>query len=80
MSDDTIRLTTAQAIVRFLEAQFIEIDGREWRFCGGGFFSCEGLILNNFLAGGDLREVSRTQLFSNRIELGSLLWSNRLLL
>ncbi len=33
----TIRLTTAQAIVRYLSAQFIEIDGRETRICGGGF-------------------------------------------
>ena len=33
----TIRLTTAQAIVRYLSAQFIEIEGREMRVCGGGF-------------------------------------------
>ncbi|MCT8160182.1 3D-(3,5/4)-trihydroxycyclohexane-1,2-dione acylhydrolase (decyclizing) [Pseudoruegeria sp. SHC-113] len=33
----TIRLTTAQAIVRFLMNQFIEIDGVETRICGGGF-------------------------------------------
>ncbi len=33
----TIRLTTAQAIVRFLTAQFIDIDGQETRLCGGGF-------------------------------------------
>ncbi len=33
----TIRLTTAQAIVRYLAAQFIEIDGTEQRYCGGGF-------------------------------------------
>lgn len=37
MSDETIRLTTAQAIVRYLANQYIEIDGREWRLCGGGF-------------------------------------------
>ncbi|MXQ06835.1 3D-(3,5/4)-trihydroxycyclohexane-1,2-dione acylhydrolase (decyclizing) [Alphaproteobacteria bacterium GH1-50] len=37
MSDRTIRLTTAQAIIRFLDAQFIDIDGREVRVCGGGF-------------------------------------------
>ncbi len=37
MSDETVRLTTAQAIVRFLANQFIEIDGQEWRLCGGGF-------------------------------------------
>lgn len=36
-TDDTIRLTTAQAIVRWLSNQFIEIDGRERRVCGGGF-------------------------------------------
>ncbi|MEP0234235.1 3D-(3,5/4)-trihydroxycyclohexane-1,2-dione acylhydrolase (decyclizing) [Roseibium sp.] len=34
---DTIRLTTAQAIIRWLSNQFIEIDGREMRVCGGGF-------------------------------------------
>ncbi|WP_299286158.1 3D-(3,5/4)-trihydroxycyclohexane-1,2-dione acylhydrolase (decyclizing) [uncultured Tateyamaria sp.] len=34
---DTVRLTTAQAIIRYLDAQFIEIDGVEWRLCGGGF-------------------------------------------
>ncbi|MEM6635234.1 MAG: 3D-(3,5/4)-trihydroxycyclohexane-1,2-dione acylhydrolase (decyclizing) [Pseudomonadota bacterium] len=37
MTDKTIRLTTAQAIVRFLAAQFIEIDGVRTRICGGGF-------------------------------------------
>ncbi len=37
MSDDTIRLTTAQAIIRFLNAQFIDIDGERQRVCGGGF-------------------------------------------
>jgi 3D-(3,5/4)-trihydroxycyclohexane-1,2-dione acylhydrolase (decyclizing) len=36
-ADSTIRLTTAQAIVRFLMNQFIEIDGVETRICGGGF-------------------------------------------
>ena len=36
-SSDTITLTTAQAIVRYLAAQFIEIDGEELRLCGGGF-------------------------------------------
>jgi len=36
-SDATIRLTTAQAIVRYLDNQFIEIDGEELRVCGGGF-------------------------------------------
>jgi len=34
---DTIRLTTAQAIIRWLANQFIEIDGQEMRVCGGGF-------------------------------------------
>ncbi|WP_394688985.1 3D-(3,5/4)-trihydroxycyclohexane-1,2-dione acylhydrolase (decyclizing) [Hoeflea sp.] len=37
MSNDTVRLTTAQAIVRYLANQYIEIDGQEWRLCGGGF-------------------------------------------
>ena len=37
MSDDPIRLTTAQAIIRYLAARFIEIDAEEWRVCGGGF-------------------------------------------
>jgi 3D-(3,5/4)-trihydroxycyclohexane-1,2-dione acylhydrolase (decyclizing) len=34
---ETIRLTVAQAIVRYLMSQFIEIDGVETRICGGGF-------------------------------------------
>jgi 3D-(3,5/4)-trihydroxycyclohexane-1,2-dione acylhydrolase (decyclizing) len=33
----TVRLTVAQAIVRWLENQFIEIDGTRVRVCGGGF-------------------------------------------
>ncbi len=33
----TVRLTTAQAIVRFLANQWIDIDGKELRICGGGF-------------------------------------------
>jgi 3D-(3,5/4)-trihydroxycyclohexane-1,2-dione acylhydrolase (decyclizing) len=33
----TIRLTTAQAIIRHLANQFIEIDGVKQRLCGGGF-------------------------------------------
>ncbi len=33
----TIRLTVAQAIVRWLANQFIDIDGTELRLCGGGF-------------------------------------------
>ncbi|WP_341212888.1 3D-(3,5/4)-trihydroxycyclohexane-1,2-dione acylhydrolase (decyclizing) [uncultured Limimaricola sp.] len=33
----TIHLTTAQAIIRWLAAQYIEIDGEEMRVCGGGF-------------------------------------------
>ncbi len=32
-----IRLTTAQAIVSYLAAQVIEIDGERQRLCGGGF-------------------------------------------
>ena len=37
MADRTITLTTAQAITRFLAAQYIEIDGEKHRICGGGF-------------------------------------------
>lgn len=33
----TIRLTMAQALVRYLANQFIEIDGVKQRLCGGGF-------------------------------------------
>ena len=36
-ADKTIQLTTAQAIIRWLSNQFIEIDGQELRLCGGGF-------------------------------------------
>lgn len=49
----TIRLTTAQAIIRWLSNQFIEIDGQEMRVCGGGFgifghgnVTCLGEALN----------------------------------
>ncbi len=37
MSSKTVKLTTAQAIVRYLANQFIEVDGKEIRICGGGF-------------------------------------------
>ncbi len=37
MTQDTIRLTTAQAIIRYLNAQFIEVEGERLRLCGGGF-------------------------------------------
>ena len=37
MSDRLVTLTTAQAIVRWLDNQFIMIDGEEHRLCGGGF-------------------------------------------
>ena len=37
VTDKTVRLTTAQAIIRYLNAQFIEIDGERVRLCGGGF-------------------------------------------
>lgn len=37
MDDTTVRLTTAQAIIRYLDNQFIEVDGTEYRLCGGGF-------------------------------------------
>jgi len=36
-SSSTVTLTTAQAIIRWLSNQFIEIDGTEYRICGGGF-------------------------------------------
>jgi len=52
-TQDTIRLTTAQAIIRYLASQFIEIDGQEMRLCGGGFgifghgnVTCLGEALN----------------------------------
>ncbi|MFT7697222.1 MAG: 3D-(3,5/4)-trihydroxycyclohexane-1,2-dione acylhydrolase (decyclizing), partial [Reinekea sp.] len=34
---ETVRLTTAQAIIKYLENQWIEIDGERQRICGGGF-------------------------------------------
>lgn len=36
-ASSTITLTVAQAIVRYLAAQYIEIDGVKTRVCGGGF-------------------------------------------
>ena len=37
MTDQSVRLTVAQAIIRYLDNQFIEIDGHELRVCAGGF-------------------------------------------
>ena len=37
MNEKVVRLTTAQAIVRWLANQFIVIDGQEMLLCGGGF-------------------------------------------
>ncbi|MEP2891397.1 3D-(3,5/4)-trihydroxycyclohexane-1,2-dione acylhydrolase (decyclizing) [Tateyamaria sp.] len=37
MTDKTLRLTTAQAIIKYLANQYIDIDGQEMRVCGGGF-------------------------------------------
>lgn len=55
MSDTTIQLTTAQAIIRWLDNQFISIDGEEHRICGGGFgifghgnVTCLGEALYNY--------------------------------
>ena len=36
-TDTTIRLTMAQALIRHLAAQYIEIDGTRTRLCAGGF-------------------------------------------
>ena len=36
-ASETITLTTAQATIRYLAAQYIEIDGVKTRVCGGGF-------------------------------------------
>ena len=54
MSDQSVRATTAQAIVRWLANQFIEIDGVEHRLFGGGFgifghgnVTCLGEALND---------------------------------
>lgn len=55
MGDRTVQLTTAQAIVRWLANQYIEIDGKEYRLFGGGFgifghgnVTCLGEALNNY--------------------------------
>ena len=37
MGQKTVRLTMAQALVRYLAAQYVEIDGKKLRFCAGGF-------------------------------------------
>lgn len=36
-AETSVRLTVAQAIIRYLKNQYIEIDGEEMRLCGGGF-------------------------------------------
>ena len=53
MTQPTIRLTTAQAIIRWLANQYIQIEGAEHRVCGGGFgifghgnVTCLGEALN----------------------------------
>jgi len=55
VSDGLVTLTTAQAIVRWLDSQFIMIDGEEHRLCGGGFgifghgnVTCLGEALHNY--------------------------------
>lgn len=55
MTESTVRLTAAQAIVRYLANQFIEIEGDEMRLCGGGFgifghgnVTCLGEALNEY--------------------------------
>lgn len=52
-TEGTIRLTTAQAVIRWLANQYIEIDGQQMRVCGGGFgifghgnVTCLGEALN----------------------------------
>ncbi|WP_417256374.1 3D-(3,5/4)-trihydroxycyclohexane-1,2-dione acylhydrolase (decyclizing) [Celeribacter halophilus] len=52
-AEGTIRLTTAQAVIRWLASQYIEIDGQQMRICGGGFgifghgnVTCLGEALN----------------------------------
>ena len=54
---ETIRLTTAQAIIRWLSNQYIAVDGEELRVCGGGFgifghgnVTCLGEALNSVRA------------------------------
>ena len=54
-TENTILLTTAQAIIRYLASQYIEIDGEERRLCGGGFgifghgnVTCLGEALYNY--------------------------------
>ncbi|QFT30410.1 3D-(3,5/4)-trihydroxycyclohexane-1,2-dione acylhydrolase (decyclizing) [Roseibium porphyridii] len=37
MAQKTLRLTMAQALVRYLAAQFVEVDGKSVRLCAGGF-------------------------------------------
>jgi 3D-(3,5/4)-trihydroxycyclohexane-1,2-dione acylhydrolase (decyclizing) len=49
---DTIRLTVAQAIVRWLMNQFTRIDGVETHICGGGFGIFGQESFNNLIADG----------------------------
>ncbi|PZX13331.1 3D-(3,5/4)-trihydroxycyclohexane-1,2-dione acylhydrolase (decyclizing) [Celeribacter halophilus] len=53
-TEGTIRLTTAQAVIRWLANQYIEIDDQQMRVCGGGFgifghgnVTCLGEALNS---------------------------------
>ena len=47
-ADKTIRLTTAQAIIRYLAAQYIDSEGKKTRVCGGGF----GIFGHGYLRSG----------------------------
>ncbi len=54
MGASYVRLTTAQALIKWLANQYIEIDGTEYRVCGGGFgifghgnVTCLGEALNS---------------------------------
>jgi 3D-(3,5/4)-trihydroxycyclohexane-1,2-dione acylhydrolase (decyclizing) len=55
VSEELVRLTTAQAIVRWLANQYVEIDGEDLRVCAGGFgifghgnVTCLGEALNGY--------------------------------
>ena len=54
MGASYVRLTTAQALIKWLANQYIEVDGTEYRVCGGGFgifghgnVTCLGEALNS---------------------------------
>lgn len=65
----TVRLTTSQALVRFLENQYVNFDGKEEQFVGG-FFMLPGHGNVIGLCNGVEQEIKNIPLFQGKNEQG----------